>query len=234
MSGRPVSANDHNNGFNNNNKTHYALSASLLPPPPPISQLPPIFPLDVSSADVEFEYHQVTLGRSESGFGFRIIGGSEEGSNVAIGSIVPNSVAHLEGTLKPGDEIVSINETNVIGASHQEVVQLMASTGASVVLLVRRKRFLNAYDVSLYRTDLEGFGFVIISCGNCALIGRIIDGSPAQRCQRLHIRDRIVAVNGVDVTSMQHPEIVNKIKESGNIFCLRHRFHIYNASICIF
>ena len=81
-------------------------------------------------------------------------------------------------------------------------------------------RYFNAYDVTLYRHDYEGFGFVIISCGNCALIGRIIENSPAHRCQRLHIRDRIIAVNGADVTNLSHPEIVNKIKESGRLLCV--------------
>ena len=165
--------------------------------------------------DVDYEYHQVSLSRTETGFGFRIIGGSEEGSNVAIGSIVVGGAAYIDGVLKAGDEIMSINDTNVLGASHQDVVQSMSQTGATVQIVVRRKRYLNAYDVTLYRQDYEGFGFVIISCGNCALIGRIIEGSPAHRCQRLHIRDRIIAVNGVDVTNMSHPEIVNKIKESG-------------------
>jgi C-terminal processing protease CtpA/Prc len=78
-----------------------------------------------------------------------------------------------------------------------------------VSILVRRKRDSDTYDVNLYREDSEGFGFVIISCGVCALIGRIIEGSPAHRCQRLHIRDHIIAVNGIDMTSLTHPEIVN-------------------------
>lgn len=171
--------------------------------------------------DIDYEYYQVKLNRTESGFGFRIIGGSEEGSNVAIGSIVIGGSAFKDGALKAGDEIVSINEASVLGASHQDVVQLMSHTGPTVVIVVRRKRYLNAYDVTLYRQDYEGFGFVIISCGNCALIGRIIEASPAHRCQRLHIRDRIIAVNGADVTTLSHPEIVNKIKESGT--CL-HSF----------
>lgn len=167
------------------------------------------------NVDIDYEYYQVNINRTDSGFGFRIIGGSEDGSNVVIGSIVIGGAAHKEGTLKAGDELIAINGKYVIGSSHQDVVQLMSQTGTQVTILVRRKRYLNAYDVTLQRQDYEGFGFVIISCGTCALIGRIIEGSPAHRCHRLHIRDRIIAVNGTDVTNMSHPEIVNKIKESG-------------------
>ncbi|KPM08437.1 membrane-associated guanylate kinase, WW and PDZ domain-containing protein 2-like protein [Sarcoptes scabiei] len=167
--------------------------------------------------DIDYEYIEINLMRTENGFGFRIVGGSEDGSNVAIGSIVIGGPAHTDGNLKAGDELVAINGEYVIGASHQKVVQLISQTGNNVHIVVRRKRYLNAYDVVLHRQEYEGFGFVIISCGNCALIGRIIEGSPAHRCQRLHIRDRIVAVNGLDVTNMSHPEIVNRIKESGII-----------------
>ena len=84
----------------------------------------------------------MTLSRNENGFGFRIIGGSEEGSNVAIGSIVIGGAAYRDGVLKAGDEILSINEANVMGASHQEVVQFMSQTGLAVRIVIRRKRFV--------------------------------------------------------------------------------------------
>jgi len=54
-----------------------------------------------------------------------------------------------------------------------------------------------------------------------ALIGRIIDNSPASRCGRLKIRDKIIAVNNVNITQMNHPDIVNMIKESGLVLKLR-------------
>ncbi|CAG2168782.1 unnamed protein product, partial [Oppiella nova] len=174
-----------------------------------------------TATEDDYEYFRASLSRAESGFGFRIVGGAEEGRNVAIGSIVIGGVAHRDGVLKAGDEIISINDRNVMGASHQEVVALMSQTGPMVAILVRRRRNADTYDVQLFREDAEGFGFVIISCGDCALIGRIIEGSPAHRCQRLHIRDRIVAVNGIDITSLTHPEIVNMIKESGESLHLR-------------
>lgn len=45
--------------------------------------------------------------------------------------------------------------------------------------------------------------------------GRILENSPAERCGRLHVGDRILAVNGVDISYMHHEEIVNLIKEAG-------------------
>lgn len=177
-----------------------------------------------SENEDDYEYHQVDLDRlnTESNWGIRLIGGAEAGRAISIGSIVLGGVASKNGRLKSGDEIISINGINFVGATHQQVVELISSCSNRASLVVRRKRFAEACEVVLNRNMDEGFGFVIISSGNCALIGRIIEGSPADRCQQLYVRDRVIAVNGRYITpNMQHPEIVNMIKECGNTLRLR-------------
>ncbi|XP_019612745.2 membrane-associated guanylate kinase, WW and PDZ domain-containing protein 1 isoform X7 [Rhinolophus sinicus] len=93
------------------------------------------------------------------------------------------------------------------------------------------------YDVDIRRGDNEGFGFVIVSsvsrpeagttfAGNACVamphkIGRIIEGSPADRCGKLKVGDRILAVNGCSITNKSHSDIVNLIKEAGNTVTLR-------------
>lgn len=74
-----------------------------------------------------------------------------------------------------------------------------------------------SYNVLVERTESEGFGFVIISSvgRSGSTIGRIIEGSPAERCGRLQVGDRIHAVNGVSILDMHHEDIVNLIKVSG-------------------
>jgi len=47
------------------------------------------------------------------------------------------------------------------------------------------------------------------------ILGKIIPNSPADQCGQLHINDRILAVNGIDLTHMLHTDVVNLIKESG-------------------
>jgi atrophin-1 interacting protein 3 (BAI1-associated protein 1) len=82
-----------------------------------------------------------TLLRQESGFGFRIVGGTEEGSQVSIGHIVPSGAADLDGRLSTGDEIVSVDNHNVLSTSHHHVVQLMgkAASNGRVTIGVRRR-----------------------------------------------------------------------------------------------
>lgn len=52
-------------------------------------------------------------------------------------------------------------------------------------------------------------------------IGRIIEGSPADRCGKLKVGDRILAVNNCSITNKSHSDIVNLIKEAGNTVSLR-------------
>lgn len=47
-----------------------------------------------------------------------------------------------------------------------------------------------------------------------------MENSPAERCNRLNVGDRILAVNGINITQMNHIDIVKLIKESGNSITL--------------
>lgn len=51
-------------------------------------------------------------------------------------------------------------------------------------------------------------------------IGRIIEGSPTDRCGLLHVGDRISAVNGRSIIELSHNDIVQLIKEAGNVVTL--------------
>ncbi|XP_076849055.1 membrane-associated guanylate kinase, WW and PDZ domain-containing protein 2a isoform X3 [Brachyhypopomus gauderio] len=88
-----------------------------------------------------------------------------------------------------------------------------------------------ASDVIIQRKESEGFGFVIISSLNrpetvntAAVphkIGRVIEGSPADRCGKLKVGDRILAVNNQSIISMAHADIVKLIKDAGLSVTLR-------------
>ncbi|XP_043353745.1 membrane-associated guanylate kinase, WW and PDZ domain-containing protein 2 isoform X24 [Dermochelys coriacea] len=90
---------------------------------------------------------------------------------------------------------------------------------------------LQTSDVVIHRKENEGFGFVIISSLNRPesgstitvphKIGRIIDGSPADRCTKLKVGDRILAVNGQSIINMPHADIVKLIKDAGLSVTLR-------------
>lgn len=57
---------------------------------------------------------EVTLERQALGFGFRIVGGTEEGSQVTVGHVVPHGAADGNPRIETGDEILSIDGHNVV------------------------------------------------------------------------------------------------------------------------
>ncbi|NXD12079.1 MAGI3 protein, partial [Nothocercus nigrocapillus] len=83
------------------------------------------------------------------------------------------------------------------------------------------------YDVRLQRKENEGFGFVILTSKNKPppgviphKIGRVIEGSPAEQCGKLKVGDRISAVNGQSIIELSHDNIVQLIKDAGNVVTL--------------
>ncbi|XP_040060755.2 membrane-associated guanylate kinase, WW and PDZ domain-containing protein 3 isoform X1 [Gasterosteus aculeatus] len=84
-----------------------------------------------------------------------------------------------------------------------------------------------SFDITLHRRDSEGFGFVILTSKSKPpygviphKIGRIIEGSPTDRCGLLHVGDRISAVNGRSIIELSHNDIVQLIKEAGTVVTL--------------
>ncbi|XP_017126006.1 membrane-associated guanylate kinase, WW and PDZ domain-containing protein 2 [Drosophila elegans] len=189
--------------------------------------------LDASEDADQCELTEVTLERQALGFGFRIVGGTEEGSQVTVGHIVPGGAADQDQRISTGDEILSIDGINVLNSSHHKVVSLVGESGlrGQVTMILRRRRApllqqapvstqlrRYPYDVIVSRHENEGFGFVIISSSNHyygSTIGKLIPGSPADRCGELKVGDRIVAVNRIEIAGMSHGDVVNLIKESG-------------------
>lgn len=131
----------------------------------------------------------IELQRRQEGFGFRIVGGTEEGSQVSVGHIVPRGAAALDGRLFTNDQLVAVDGISVIGASHHSVVQLMARAASAgrVRLTIRRPVYgttpamsegvatpshspatSSPLHVTLKRQPSEGFGFVIISSASKA------------------------------------------------------------------
>uniref|UniRef100_H2ZDG5 PDZ domain-containing protein n=1 Tax=Ciona savignyi TaxID=51511 RepID=H2ZDG5_CIOSA len=88
-----------------------------------------------------YSYLTVVLRREESGFGFRILGGNFQDETVTIGQIVKGGAADREGTLRTGDELLTVDGKKVTRIGHNQVIALMgnAARNAVVQLGIRRK-----------------------------------------------------------------------------------------------
>jgi len=81
----------------------------------------------------------VILPKTEEGLGFNIVGGREQSPNcpIYVSRIIPGGVADREGTLRRGDQILSINGVSVEGETHEKAVTLLKSSGDRVTLVVQ-------------------------------------------------------------------------------------------------
>jgi len=82
-----------------------------------------------------------TLKKSSIGFGFTIIGGHEKGEQfLQVKDILPDGPAAKDGKLQRGDILVYINESNVLGYSHTDVLKIFQklSVGDTIHLTVCR------------------------------------------------------------------------------------------------
>ena len=66
-----------------------------------------------------------SLRKSQHGFGFTIIGGVEKGQHfLQIKDVLPDGPAAKDGQLHRGDILVYINDSNVMGYSHNDVLKI--------------------------------------------------------------------------------------------------------------
>lgn len=84
---------------------------------------------------------RTSLIKSSRGLGFTIVGGDDTADEfLQIKSVVPKGPAWLDGQLQTGDVIVYVNDTCVLGYTHNQIVRLFQSiaVGSTVPLEVCR------------------------------------------------------------------------------------------------
>ncbi|XP_043952121.1 tyrosine-protein phosphatase non-receptor type 13 [Gambusia affinis] len=77
------------------------------------------------------------------GLGFQVVGGENSGRTnlgTIISSITPGGPADLNGLLKPGDRLISVNDINLDGYPHDETVNILQSTPDDVTLVVSQPK----------------------------------------------------------------------------------------------
>uniref|UniRef100_A0A095CGC5 Membrane-associated guanylate kinase, WW and PDZ domain-containing protein 3 n=1 Tax=Schistosoma haematobium TaxID=6185 RepID=A0A095CGC5_SCHHA len=159
-------------------------------------------------------------------------------------SIIPmednGSSGESSQNLVVGDLLVAIENHSVLSCKPSEIEELLRlaakNNNGFVTLTVRRIHSSdkaecmkiseiptkdsissNIINVKLLKEKDEGFGFVIVSSLNkekASEIGRIIPGSPADKCGQLEVGQRILAINGYCLLGINHMDIVNLIRQN--------------------
>ncbi|XP_063111165.1 glutamate receptor-interacting protein 1 isoform X12 [Cavia porcellus] len=177
-------------------------------------ELPPI---SVQGSSVIFRTVEVTLHKEGNTFGFVIRGGAHDDRNksrpVVITCVRPGGPADREGTIKPGDRLLSVDGIRLLGTTHAEAMSILKQCGQEATLLIE-------YDVSVMDTVATASGpllvevaktpgaslGVVLTTSMCCnkqviVIDKIKSASIADRCGALHVGDHILSIDG---TSMEY------------------------------
>ncbi|XP_060103071.1 tyrosine-protein phosphatase non-receptor type 13 [Heteronotia binoei] len=92
----------------------------------------------------EREINLVKLKKDEKyGLGFQITGGEKTGKldlGIFIRSITPGGPADLQGSLKPGDRLISVNSMSLEGVSHHAVLEILERAPSDVTLVISQPK----------------------------------------------------------------------------------------------
>ncbi|XP_074554124.1 glutamate receptor-interacting protein 1 isoform X13 [Halichoeres trimaculatus] len=172
-------------------------------------ELPPV---SVQGSGVMFKNVEVTLHKEGNSFGFVIRGGTNEDRNksrpIVITTIRPGGPADREGTVKPGDRLLSIDGIRLHGSTLSEAMSILKQCGQEATLLIE-------YDVSVMDTVASASGPLLVEVAKATgsslgvalstsmfcskqviIIDKVKPASIADRCGALHAGDHILSVDG--------------------------------------
>ncbi|XP_078380802.1 disks large homolog 1-like isoform X2 [Oculina patagonica] len=84
------------------------------------------------------EPRKVVLNKGPTGLGFNIVGG-EDGEGIFISFILAGGVADLSGELRRGDQILSVNDTDLEDATHEKAAAALKGAGNTVAIVAQYK-----------------------------------------------------------------------------------------------
>uniref|UniRef100_A0A3B5BEA7 Glutamate receptor interacting protein 1 n=1 Tax=Stegastes partitus TaxID=144197 RepID=A0A3B5BEA7_9TELE len=161
-------------------------------------ELPPV---SVQGSGVMFKNVEVTLHKEGNSFGFVIRGGAHEDRNksrpIVITTIRPGGPADREGTVKPGDRLLSIDGIRLHGSTLSEAMSILKQCGQEATLLIE-------YDVSVMDSVATASGPLLVEVAKATGSSLGVALSTSMFCSKQVIiidkvkpaRDHILSVDG--------------------------------------
>ncbi|RNA29355.1 multiple PDZ domain isoform X3 [Brachionus plicatilis] len=182
----------------------------------------------------------IEIDRKKTGLGLSIIGGCDtQLPGIIINDIYQNGAAFNDNRLLIGDQIIKVNNTDLISATHDQALNALRQTSDCVRLLIHRsfsnneknghtsnseqfesfnnqdnEKFMHIITVELNKKFGKGLGFSIIGRreGSGVFISHIIDGGCADRDGRLTVGDLILEVNDQDIRKSAYNDVAFLLK----------------------
>uniref|UniRef100_A0A8K9XY77 Glutamate receptor interacting protein 2 n=1 Tax=Oncorhynchus mykiss TaxID=8022 RepID=A0A8K9XY77_ONCMY len=182
-------------------------------------ELPPSAP--DSTSGVISKTIEICLHKEGTSFGFVMRGGSHEDWNksrpLVVTYVRPGGPADREGTLKPGDRLMSVDGVPLHSANHGDALTVLNQCGQEALFQIE-------YDVSIMDTVMNASGPLLVEIAKSPgaalgitlttathrnkqviVIDRIKAASVVDRSGALHIGDHILSIDG---TSTEHCSVL--------------------------
>lgn len=182
--------------------------------------------------DIASDYIPIEIPKLNGSFGLNVTGGPEL-DGIYVKSLLPGGAAEASGKIRNGDRIVEINGVAMEGLNRKQAVELLRRSAATATLVIERYRqpepeappledvdellrtSPNCILVELQKIN-HSFGFSVVGGPDFGgiFVKTINPDGAAAMDGRIGISDRIVAVNGVNLTGATRQEAVDALRNS--------------------
>uniref|UniRef100_G3NGY1 Glutamate receptor interacting protein 2b n=1 Tax=Gasterosteus aculeatus aculeatus TaxID=481459 RepID=G3NGY1_GASAC len=171
-------------------------------------ELPPTAP--DSTSGVISKTIDMCLHKEGSSFGFVMRGGTHEDWHksrpLVVTYVRPGGPADREGTLRPGDRLLSVDGVPLHNANHSDALSVLAHCGQEALFQIE-------YDITIMDTLTNSpgatLGITLTSANHrnkqVIVIDRVKPGSVVDRCGALHAGDHLLSIDG---TSTEHCSVL--------------------------
>ncbi|CAF0956849.1 unnamed protein product [Rotaria sordida] len=149
--------------------------------------------------------------------GLTISGGIDKAGKPRVAQLKPGSIAQKSDTLEIGDILIGINGIKTAGLKHEQVIDLIKQVGDQLILDIEYDlpkwpiHAINTVHTKTIQIQLEkegqSYGFILRggdsddkSKTRPLIITKIRPQGPADREGTLKIGDRVLAINGINVS----------------------------------
>ncbi|XP_065191580.1 protein scribble homolog isoform X2 [Sycon ciliatum] len=181
----------------------------------------------------------VTINRGEEALGMTIVGGSDtsplpfgsqapDDKGVYISKIVPDGLVASSGQLRVGDQIISVNDSELTGTQHSTAVACLVGTSVLKLIVRHVGPPPGIMEVVFAKAPEEKLGMSIRGGSGAAksgnpfddrdegiFISKINPGGAAHRSGKFRQGQRILEVNGNTLLGATHHEAVHVLKSIG-------------------